>query len=61
MLKYTVLKQYAQKLHSIPKNVRQAAVLKYEVKLSRYTPPRRLGGEEIWFLLILDLGAEWGE
>jgi hypothetical protein len=29
-------------------------------KLSHYTPWRRLGGEEI-YLLILDLGCRWGE
>jgi hypothetical protein len=28
--------------------------------LSRYTPWRRLGGEEVWLLLILNLGTKWG-
>jgi hypothetical protein len=29
-------------------------------KQSRYTPWRRLGGEEVELLLILDLGTRWG-
>jgi hypothetical protein len=32
-----------------------------KIKLSRYTPWRRLRGEEVQFLLILDLGTRWGE
>jgi hypothetical protein len=31
-----------------------------KVKQSHYTPWRRLGGEEILLLLILDLGTRWG-
>jgi hypothetical protein len=31
-----------------------------KVKQSRYTPWRRLGGEEIQLLLIHDLGTRWG-
>jgi hypothetical protein len=31
-----------------------------KVKQSRYTPWRRLGGEEIQLLLILDLDTRWG-
>jgi hypothetical protein len=31
-----------------------------EVKQSRYTPWRRLGGEEVYLLLIHDLGTRWG-
>jgi hypothetical protein len=29
-------------------------------KLFHYTPWRRFGGEEIYHLLILDLGTRWG-
>jgi hypothetical protein len=32
---------------------------KVKVKQSRYTPWRRLGGEEVYLLLILDLGTRW--
>jgi hypothetical protein len=32
-----------------------------KVKQSRCTPWRRLGGEEVQLLLILDLGTRWGE
>jgi hypothetical protein len=32
---------------------------KKKVKQSRYTPWRRLGGEEVWLLLILDLNTRW--
>jgi hypothetical protein len=32
-----------------------------QVKQSRYTPWRRLGGEEVQLLLIHDLGTRWGE
>jgi hypothetical protein len=35
-------------------------VVKIQVKQSRYTPWRRLGGEEVFLLLILDLGSRWG-
>jgi hypothetical protein len=31
-----------------------------KLKLSHYTPRRRLGGEEVQLLLILDLGTRWG-
>jgi hypothetical protein len=31
-----------------------------KVKLSRYTPWRRLGAEEVQLLLILNLGTRWG-
>jgi hypothetical protein len=34
---------------------------KSKVKQSRYMSWRRLGGEEVQFLLILDLGTRWGE
>jgi hypothetical protein len=37
-----------------------AWVIKKKVKQSRYTPWRRLGGEEVQFLLIYDLGTRWG-
>jgi hypothetical protein len=30
---------------------------KVKVKQSRYTPWRRLGGEEVYLLLVLDLGT----
>jgi hypothetical protein len=30
-----------------------------KLKLSHYTPRRRLGGEDIQLLLILDLGSRW--
>jgi hypothetical protein len=32
-----------------------------KLKLSHYMPRRRLEGEEIELLLILDLGTRWGE
>jgi hypothetical protein len=32
----------------------------FTLKLSHYTPWRRLGGEELQLLLILDLGTRWG-
>jgi hypothetical protein len=35
-------------------------VVKKKVKWSRYTPWRRLGGEELQLLLILNLGTRWG-
>jgi hypothetical protein len=31
-----------------------------KLKLSNYTPRRRLGREEVQLLLILDLGTRWG-
>jgi hypothetical protein len=31
-----------------------------QLKLSHYTPRRRLGGEGVQLLLILDLGTRWG-
>jgi hypothetical protein len=31
-----------------------------KLKLSHYTPLRRLGGEEVYLLLIHDLGTSWG-
>jgi hypothetical protein len=31
-----------------------------KLKLSQYTPLRRLGGEEVYLLRILDLGTRWG-
>jgi hypothetical protein len=31
-----------------------------KVKQSRYSPWRRLGGEEVYLLLIHDLGTRWG-
>jgi hypothetical protein len=31
-----------------------------QLKLSHYTPRRRLGGEEVYLLHILDLGTRWG-
>jgi hypothetical protein len=31
-----------------------------KVKLSRYTPWRHMGGEEVKLLLILNLGTRWG-
>jgi hypothetical protein len=30
------------------------------IKLFRYTPWRRMGGEEVQLLLILNLGIRWG-
>jgi hypothetical protein len=33
---------------------------KLKLKLSHYTPWRRLGGEEVKLLPILDLGTRWG-
>jgi hypothetical protein len=33
---------------------------KKKVKLSRYTPCRHTGGEEVQLLLILNLGTKWG-
>jgi hypothetical protein len=35
------------------------SVLK-KLKLSHYTPRRRLGGEEAQLPLILELGSRWG-
>jgi hypothetical protein len=32
-----------------------------KVKLSRYMPWRLMGEEEVWLLLILNLGTRWGE
>jgi hypothetical protein len=32
-----------------------------KVKVSRYMPWRRLGGEEVQHLLILNLGTRWGQ
>jgi hypothetical protein len=34
--------------------------VKKKVKLSRYTPCRRIGREEVQLLLILKLGTRWG-
>jgi hypothetical protein len=34
--------------------------IKKKVKLSRYTPWKRQGWEEVWLLLILNLGTRWG-
>jgi hypothetical protein len=31
-----------------------------KVKVSRYMPWRRTGGEEVYLLLILNLGTRWG-
>jgi hypothetical protein len=31
-----------------------------KVKLSRYTPWRHIGGDEVQLLLILNLGTRWG-
>jgi hypothetical protein len=31
-----------------------------KLKLSHYTRRRRLGGEEVYLILILDLGTRWG-
>jgi hypothetical protein len=31
-----------------------------KVKQSRYTPWKRLGGEDVYLLLIHDLGIRWG-
>jgi hypothetical protein len=31
-----------------------------KIKLSRYTPWRHMGGEEVSLLLILNLGTRWG-
>jgi hypothetical protein len=33
---------------------------KKKVKLSRYTPCWRLGGEEVLLLFILNFGTRWG-
>jgi hypothetical protein len=33
---------------------------KVKVRVSRYTPLRRMGGEEVYLLLILNLGTRWG-
>jgi hypothetical protein len=33
---------------------------KVKKKLSRYTPWRHMGGEEVQLLLILNLGTRWG-
>jgi hypothetical protein len=30
-----------------------------KLKLSHYTPRRACRGEELWLLLILDLGTRW--
>jgi hypothetical protein len=35
-------------------------VCKSKIKLSHYAPWRRLGGEEVQLLLILNLGTRWG-
>jgi hypothetical protein len=36
------------------------SVVMVKVKVSRYTPWRRMGGEEVWLLLNLNLGTRWG-
>jgi hypothetical protein len=36
-------------------------LLQLHLKLSHYTPRRRLCGEEVQLLLILNLGTRWGE
>jgi len=41
-------------LHRLPNLAKSTA------KQSRYMPWWRLGGEEIYLLLILDLGSRWG-
>jgi hypothetical protein len=38
---------------------RKREVVKYEIKLSCYTPWWRLRGEETQLLLVLDLGTRW--
>jgi hypothetical protein len=43
---------------SLPSALKTETVKK--VKQSLYTPWRRLGGEEVYLLLILDLGTRWG-
>jgi hypothetical protein len=40
-------------------NIEKSIYKKVKVKQSRYAPWRRLGGEEVWLLLILDLGTRW--
>jgi hypothetical protein len=36
-------------------------IKKKKVKLSHYTPWTRLGREDLYLLLIIDLGIKWGE
>jgi hypothetical protein len=45
---------------SLFRDVLYHAVIWLKLKLSHYTPRRRLGGEEIQLLLIHDLGTRWG-
>jgi hypothetical protein len=33
---------------------------KLKINILRYTPCGRQGGEEVWHLLVLDLGTRWG-
>jgi hypothetical protein len=40
---------------------RRSTSTRLKLKLSHCTPWRRLGGEEVQLLLILDLGIRWGE
>jgi len=39
---------------------RDDIILPKKLTLSHYTPRGRLGGEEVYLLLILDLGIRWG-
>jgi hypothetical protein len=42
------------------RNIILVLKLKKRVKQSHYTPWRRLGGEDVYLLLIHDLGTRWG-
>jgi hypothetical protein len=46
------------KVQNVHRTWKQLKQLK--LKLSRYTPWRHMGGEEVYLLLILNLGTRWG-
>jgi hypothetical protein len=51
-----------RKLHGEePHNLWSSSNVIKKVKLSRYTLWRRLGGEDVQFLIILNFGTRWGE
>jgi hypothetical protein len=48
-------------INTRPLSLKELLVLMVKkVKLSRYTPLWHMGGEEVYLLLILNLGTRWG-
>jgi hypothetical protein len=45
---------------NVDRCVREAYFSPLKLKLSLYTPRKRFGGEEVYLLLILDLGTRCG-